>query len=108
MKESKRLVYDQTCPPRNDSRISSAGFPPYGAPQLALLAWRGRGRALKPCRWPTAMTRSTSTILSLAFVVVFGVSSMALYSKIMQHGTRLENVISRKVRCCREKGFQTC
>ena len=40
------------------------------------------------------MTRSTSTILSLAFVVVFGVSSMALYSKIMQHGTRLENVIS--------------
>ena len=44
--------------------------------------------------WPTAMTRSTSTILSLAFVVVFGVSSMALYSKIMQHGTRLESVIS--------------
>ena len=40
------------------------------------------------------MTRSMSTILSLAFVVVFGVSSMALYSKIMQHGTRLDGFVS--------------
>jgi phosphoribosylaminoimidazole carboxylase (NCAIR synthetase) len=40
------------------------------------------------------MSRSMSTILSLAFVVVFGVSSMALYSKITQHGTRLDGFVS--------------
>ena len=62
-----------------------------------------------------AMTRSTSTLFSVIFVVVFGLSSMFLYFKIMSHGTQLGEFVSVQeaarqslAKQLREEGARTC
>ena len=56
---------------------------------LEWCAWHAPGPAQL-----AAMTRSTSTLFSVIFVVVFGLSSMFLYFKIMSHGTQLGEFVS--------------